>query len=50
MLTIISGLLSATAGIFWFAMFAFGRVRMPVEAEKAQKQEDEKEVLLASAG
>ena len=50
MLTVISGLLSATAGIFWFAMFAFGRVRMPVAAEKAQEQEEEKQVLLASAG
>ena len=51
MLTVISGLLSATAGIFWFAMFAFGRVSMPAEAEKApEQQEEEKEVLLASAG
>ena len=50
MLMVISGLLSATAGIFWFAMFAFGGVRMPVEAAKAEGQEEEKQVLLASAG
>jgi MFS family permease len=50
MLTVISGLLSGTAGVFWFAMFAFGRVRIPVEAEKASEQEEEKQVLVASAG
>jgi MFS family permease len=51
-LTVISGLLSATAGVFWLAMFAFGRVRMPVAAEQRQEeqQEEEKDVLLASAG
>ena len=50
-LTIISGLLSATAGIFWFAMFALGRVSLPAREEKAQEPQDkEKEVLLASAG
>ena len=50
-LTVISGLLSATAGIFWLALFALGRVRMPAEVEKAQGEQDEgKEVLLASAG
>jgi MFS family permease len=50
-LTVISGLLSATAGIFWLALFAFGRLRLPAEAEKAQaEQDEEKEVLLASAG
>lgn len=50
MLTVASGLLSATAGVFWFTMFALGRVRMPVEAKKSQEQEEEKQVLLASAG
>jgi sugar phosphate permease len=52
MLTVISGLLSATAGVFWLCMFAFGRLRMPVEqgtAQGEQRDEDE-EVLLASAG
>jgi MFS family permease len=49
-LTVISGLLSATAGLFWLALFAFGRLRMPAEAEIAQAQDEEKEVLLASAG
>jgi MFS family permease len=49
-LTIISGLLSATAGLFWLALFAFGRVHMPAAAEKAEEQDEAKEVLLASAG
>jgi MFS family permease len=50
-LTVISGLLSATAGLFWLALFAFGRLRIPAEAEKAREEQDEeKEVLLASAG
>ena len=50
-LTVISGLLSATAGLFWLALFAFGRLHLPAEAEKAREEQDEeKEVLLASAG
>jgi hypothetical protein len=49
-LTIISGLLSATAGLFWLALFAFGKVRMPAEAKKAEEQDEGQEVLLASAG
>lgn len=51
-LTVISGLLSATAGVFWLGMFALGRLRMPVEQEPAQgeQQDESEEVLLASAG
>jgi MFS family permease len=50
-LTIISGLLSATPGLLWLMLFAFGKLRMPAEVEEAQAQDDdEKEVLLASAG
>jgi hypothetical protein len=49
-LTVISGLLSATAGLFWLGLFALGRLRMPAEVEKAEAQDEEKEVLLASAG
>jgi MFS family permease len=50
-LTIISGLLSATPGLIWLMLFAFGKLRMPAEVEEAEEQqEDEKEVLLASAG
>jgi sugar phosphate permease len=49
-LTIISGLLSATPGILWLALFAFGKLRMPAEALAGQEQGKEKEVLLASAG
>ena len=49
-LTIISGLLSAMPGLLWLALFASGKLRMPAEVEKAQEQDDENEVLLASAG
>ncbi|HEX8921285.1 MAG TPA: hypothetical protein VF766_07385, partial [Pyrinomonadaceae bacterium] len=51
-LTIISGLLSATAGLFWLGLFAFGKVSMPAVVEKTQEveQDEGKEVLLASAG
>lgn len=50
MLTVISGLMSATAGVFWFVMFAFGRVRMPIATTESAGQEEKKEALLASAG
>ncbi len=49
-LTIISGLLSAAPGLLWLALFASGKLRMPPEVEKAQKRDDEKEVLQVSAG
>jgi MFS family permease len=50
-LTVISGLLSATSGLFWLGLFASGKLRLPAEVEKRQQQDDEeKEVLLASAG
>jgi MFS family permease len=50
-LTVISGLLSATSGLFWLAMFASGRLRMPtVLGEAGDERKEEKEVLLASAG
>jgi MFS family permease len=49
-LTVISGLLSATPGLFWLALFASGRLRIPAELETERKTEDEEEGLLASAG
>ncbi len=49
-LTIISGLLSAAPGLLWLALFASGKLRMPPEVEKAQKLDNEKEVLQVSAG
>ena len=49
-LTIISGLLSATPGLFWLALFASGRLRMPAHLEAAREKEDEEEALLASTG
>ena len=48
-LTILSGLLSAAPGIFWLALFARGRVRMPAQIESARENDDEN-ALLASAG
>jgi MFS family permease len=50
-LTIISGLLSASPGVIWLALFAAGKLRMPAKAEAApERKEDESEALLASAG
>ena len=50
-LTIISGLLSATPGLIWLALFATGKLRMPAKpGPEPERKEDEKEALLASAG
>ncbi len=50
-LTIISGLLSASPGVIWLALFATGKLRMPAKAQAgAGRKEDESEALLASAG
>lgn len=49
-LTIISGLMSASPGLIWLALFASGRLRMPAELEKEQETVEEEEGLLASAG
>jgi MFS family permease len=49
-LTVISGLLSAMPGLFWLALFASGRLRIPAELETERKTEDEEQGLLASAG
>ncbi|PYS50967.1 MAG: hypothetical protein DMF68_05640 [Acidobacteria bacterium] len=47
-LTILSGLLSAAPGVFWLALFASGRVRMPARIESVNDDDDV--ALLASAG
>jgi hypothetical protein len=47
-LTILSGLLSAAPGVFWLALFASGRVRMPARIESMSENDDD--ALLASAG
>jgi MFS family permease len=46
-LTIVSGLLSASPGLIWLALFAAGRLRMPAQFERADQPEEE-EALLAS--
>jgi MFS family permease len=50
-LTVISGLLSATPGVFWLALFALGRLRLPrIDEEGRRQTEDSEAELLASAG
>ena len=53
-LTIISGLLSATPGLLWLALFASGKLQMPAGLETVleggEDEEDEDKALLASAG
>ena len=51
-LTVISGLLSASPGLVWLALFAWGRLSMPAQLEKARETDgaEEEEALWASAG
>lgn len=49
-LTIVSGLLSATPGLFWLALFASGRLHLPAHLETAREADDEEQGLVASAG
>jgi MFS family permease len=49
-LTIIAGLLSASPGIMWLALFALGKLRLPPSPEDAQETQDAEKVALASAG
>ncbi|MGB7925792.1 MAG: MFS transporter [Pyrinomonadaceae bacterium] len=49
-LTIISGLLSASPGIVWLALFALGKLRLPPSPENTQETKDAEKVMLASAG
>ena len=48
-LTIVSGLLSATPGLFWLALFASGRLHLPAHLETAREADDEEQGLLVSA-
>jgi hypothetical protein len=48
-LTIMSGLLSASPGLIWLVLFAWGKLRLPRTAEP-DEQEPADEALLASAG
>lgn len=50
-LTVISGLMSATPGVMWLALFASGRLRLPAKAKAGAGVEAEAEnALLVSAG
>lgn len=49
-LTIISGLISASPGVIWLALFAWGKLRLPLQAEPEQESEPGEKTLLASAG
>jgi MFS family permease len=49
-LAIISGLLSATPGVFWLTLFVLGRLHIPRHGEEAQIEEESDVALLASAG
>jgi MFS family permease len=50
-LTIISGLVSASPGLIWLVLFAWGKLRLPRKIEQAREEpEQTEETLLASAG
>lgn len=50
-LTIISGLLAASPGIMWLALFALGKLRLPPSPEEAREEaEDTEDAVLVSAG
>ncbi|MGA9995022.1 MAG: MFS transporter, partial [Pyrinomonadaceae bacterium] len=49
-LTVISGLLSATPGVMWLALFASGRLRLPAKAHQGAEAKPAEEALLASTG
>jgi hypothetical protein len=49
-LTIISGLISASPGLIWLVLFAWGKLRLPLQKEPEQESEQGDETLLASAG
>lgn len=50
-LTILSGLLSASPGLLWLALFASGKLRLPQAALiSVEEEETEDEAMLASAG
>jgi MFS family permease len=47
-LTVIAGLLSASPGIMWLALFALGKLRLPPSPEGAPETEDAETVALVS--
>lgn len=50
-LTIISGLISASPGVIWLALFAWGKLRLPLKVvEQQEEAKTSEETLLASAG
>ncbi len=49
-LALVSGLLSASPGIIWLVLFAWGKLRLPLEIERREESEPDEEALLASAG
>jgi MFS family permease len=50
-LTVVAGLMSASPGIMWLALFALGKLRLPPVPEDAREEaEDAKEAMLVSTG
>lgn len=49
-LTVISGLISASPGVIWLALFAWGKLRLPLHLGPEQETKQSEESLLASAG
>jgi hypothetical protein len=47
-LTMVAGLLSATSGVVWLALFATGKVKLPAETESEKSQSEIKELRMAS--
>jgi MFS family permease len=48
-LTVIAGLLSASPGVMWLALFALGRLRLPAAEKIAPGEVEEEKVVLVSA-
>jgi MFS family permease len=49
-LTLVSGLLSASPGVMWLALFASGKLRLPARAKVAPDEVEEDKAVLVSAG
>lgn len=49
-LTVISGLISASPGVIWLALFAWGKLRLPLHLGQEQETKQSEESLLVSAG
>jgi hypothetical protein len=48
-LTVISGLLSASPGVLWLALFAMRKLSLPQSAESTGDELEEKKAVLVSA-